>query len=421
MNVTEAALYYEDGTGFGAPVEAEKAGLNVTLDLVDITYRENIGNTVLVVTGENGTTYELHINEVGIIDKTPAEIAVDYTPGAPRQSAEIIFTPNEEVLCSQITSPVWFGPDNPLTVTADENGTYEYSFTDSAGNISSVSVEVTDIDHTSPVLSFSLTSGGQEYASWNELAALNDVSSIESAYIKADEDSSYTFQETSGTLTAGTWTQLAIEKTSVYNLTVKDTAGNVTATALNGILIPDSEPPVIWLSPTFISVPQGSSGTELDTLMRQGIVVSDNTSSAANVTVTWDAAALNTGVTGQYIVTYTAADEAGNTSSADRTVRVFGSDDALLGVNDKDTTYMGTLMLDTGELVFDVGNLKGANGVYEPYMLYIKKGYKTAGQMKNNSTLINDNRVTVSGSGFYTVYLMTQSRRQYITYLYIEQ
>ena len=102
MNVTEAALYYEDGNGYGAPVEADKASLNVTLDLVDITYSENIGNTVLLVTGENGTTYELHINEVGIIDKTPPEVTNNYVPGEPRQSVDITFTPNEAVLCSQI-------------------------------------------------------------------------------------------------------------------------------------------------------------------------------------------------------------------------------------------------------------------------------------------------------------------------------
>ena len=41
--------------------------------------------------------------------------------------------------------------------------------------------------------------------------------------------------------------------------------------------------------------------------------------------------------------------------------------------------------------------------------------------MKNNSTAVSNDRITVTGSGFYTVYVMTQNRRQYITYLYIEQ
>ena len=118
---------------------------------------------------------------------------------------------------------------------------------------------------------------------------------------------------------------------------------------------------------------------------------------------------------------YTARDTAGNESKSERFIHVVGSDDIVLTVNGNNTSYMGTLILDTGDLTFAVGNLTNTNGIYEPYSMYVKRGFKTAGQMKNNSSKIQDNKVTLDGTGFYTVYIMTQSRKQYITYLYIEQ
>ena len=108
--------------------------------------------------------------------------------------------------------------------------------------------------------------------------------------------------------------------------------------------------------------------------MRQGVIVSDNISEAENVTVTWES--FDTSVPGTYNVTYTAADESGNTANAERLVRVVGSDEVWLNINGEPTTYMGTLVLNTGELEFEVGNLEGSNGAYEPYMLYVKKGFK---------------------------------------------
>ena len=104
-------------------------------------------------------------------------------------------------------------------MTVEENGTYTYSFTDSAGNTANVTVTVTDVDNTPPVLSFSLTSGGEGYPSWDALAEANDVSNIDSVYLKSNENGNYTFQNTSGTINADTWVQLNIEKTGIYPLT----------------------------------------------------------------------------------------------------------------------------------------------------------------------------------------------------------
>lgn len=421
MNVTEATLLYKEGDSYGDPVTTDIAELNVTLDLVDITYKQNTEDTVLYVRGENGSNYWLDINAVNIIDKTPPEITNDYTPGTLRQSVDITFTPNERVICSQISSPVMFEPGSPIKVTVDENGTYTYSFTDSAGNVTNVTVVVTDIDTTPPELSFRLTADGTVYNSWETLVAENDVTDIASLYISSNESGRYTFQETGGSINANEWAQLTVEKNGIYPLNVWDTAGNMTFTGLYGILVPDNTAPTLWLSPQRISVAQGISDAELQNELAEGVLVSDNVSSADNISVTWDLSSFNANTPGEYQVIYTAKDETGNTATASRIVRVVGSDEVTLSINNNDTTYMGTLILDTNTLNFSVGNLANSNGVYEPYALYIKKGFKTAGQMKNGSTRISGNSTTVTGSGFYTVYVMTQNRRQYITYLYIEQ
>jgi len=424
MNIAEASLYYADASGapdMDKPVPEDVAALNVTLNQADVTFKSNAAKTVLVVTGENGTEMYQQIQEINVIDKQAPVISHNYTANnnSPRKSVTVAFTANEEVLYTERSSAYTTGPIN---VTITENGSYTYSFTDRAGNTTVVTLDVTDIDATPATVSYKLTEEGAEYATWQELAEDNDVSNISEVYVKADEAITYTFQNLiSGTAEANSWFKLDIVKNGYYPLHVWDKARNYTIAGLSGILVPDTVSPSLWLSPLRISVAQGTDDASLAEALKQGVTISDDVTKTEEIELAWDLSAFDVNTPGEYSVIYTAKDKAGNETKAERFVLVVGENEATLKVNGKDTTYMGTVIIDSADLEFEVGNLANYEGVYEPYSLYIKKGYKTAGQMKNDSTKVTDNKITVSDSGIYTVYIMTQSRNQYITYLYIEQ
>lgn len=424
MNIAEASLYYADASGapdMDKPVPEDVAALNVTLNQADVTFKTNAAKTVLVVTGENGTEMHQQIQEINVIDKQAPVISHNYTANnnSPRKSVTVAFTADEEVLYTERSSAYTKGAIN---VTITENGSYTYSFTDRAGNTTEVTLDVTDIDATPATVSYKLTEEGTEYATWQELAEDNDVSNISEVYVKADEAISYTFQNlVSGTAEANSWFKLDIVKNGYYPLHVWDKARNYTIAGLSGILVPDTTSPSLWLSPLRISVAQGTDDASLAEALKQGVTISDDVTKTEEIELAWNLSAFDVNTPGEYSVIYTARDKAGNETKAERFVLVVGENEATLRVNGKDTTYMGTVIIDSADLEFEVGNLANYEGVYEPYSLYIKKGYKTAGQMKNDSTKVTDNKITVSDSGIYTVYIMTQSRNQYITYLYIEQ
>ena len=190
---------------------ADDAALNITMDLVDITFKKNIGETVLVIAGENNTDYTQPIPSVGIIDKDAPRVSHNYEGGAAAQSVTVTFTPDEDVLCAQKASKLYYNKTNPMKVTLTENGAYSYTFTDKAGNSSEVKIEVTNIDKTAPTVFYKLTENGAEYASWDDvLNGNNDVKALSEFYIKADEAASYSFQKIKGNMEAGTWTKVHI-------------------------------------------------------------------------------------------------------------------------------------------------------------------------------------------------------------------
>lgn len=422
MNIAEATLFYNAGANTpGNQVPPDVASLNVSLDTVNITYHQNADDIVLLVTGENGTRHTLAIGAVSIIDKTAPEVTHNYAAGAMRQSAEITFTPGEEVLCDTIPSAQYYSPGNPMKVTVTENRAYSYTFRDKAGNQTTLTVNVTDIDTTAPQLRFKLSENGTEYDSWEALRADNDLTNITSIYLCADEQAECQFQGSATPLNANEWTPIPVSHNGVYGMTVTDSAGNAALLSLSGIPLPDETAPTLWITPSRISVYIGISEEALSSALMEGVIASDNDTAAEDIKITVDRSALDVTKKGVYEVSYTAEDRAGNVGTATRSVTVIGADDLTLTVNGVLTTSMGTMVLNTGSVDFSVGNLPESNGIFEPYLIYVKKGFLTMGQMKNNANTVWNNHTVLYGSGYYTVYVVAQNRRQYLTYLYIEQ
>ena len=61
-------------------------------------------------------------------------------------------------------------------------------------------------------------------------------------------------------------------------------------------------------------------------------------------------------------------------------------------------------------------------GDNEPYKVYLRKGIWSAGQMKEAKPLSQAGSFTLPDrDSFYTLYIVTQNRGTYLTYLYLKE
>jgi hypothetical protein len=52
----------------------------------------------------------------------------------------------------------------------------------------------------------------------------------------------------------------------------------------------------------------------------------------------------------------------------------------------------------------------------------MKAGRRTEGQMKSGASLLDSSlNITITDDGFYTIYVVAQSRRTYLTYVYVQR
>ena len=180
--------------------------------------------------------------------------------------------------------------------------------------------------------------------------------------------------------------------------------------------LPDTVAPIISLSSQTVYAPVGTENLDL---LREGVTVTDNRDSSLSFTVdtsgvTWDAA-------GSYIITYTAEDSAGNSSSVTRTLVLTAQSILTLRVNGQTVQPGSTLTLEKGTAEI---TLEGADA---PVYLSLKQGYKTIAQMKLGSQVLLSNasyteplETALTASGFHTLYLRAQDRTEYVFYLYVK-
>ena len=54
-------------------------------------------------------------------------------------------------------------------------------------------------------------------------------------------------------------------------------------------------------------------------------------------------------------------------------------------------------------------------------MIKWKAGIKTSGQMKYRANMVENQSFVVLEPGFYTIYIRTQNRDEFVTYIYVEE
>lgn len=392
---------------------------DATPEQVIVTYTGNYEQPLIFSAGSaNGKSSTLTLDGVSAIDKTAPGIDVEKTDQIRTNytvpyAVKVKLTPNENVTSpnygdKQIdpmtgtTEPVWYNDSNPLELTFTDNGTYNVRFADEAGNVTTQKVEITGIDRTAPVLTVAKT---------EENNTVKVTVTADEACTVAAEDKTYSVK-------ANTATQLTFTKNGTYEITATDAAGNTSAKMVSVGSIDDVAPTISFTNST-IYVMQGTSEEALQKELDRGYTALDNVKAEGYPTVSIDKTEVKLDTAGQYTVTYTVTDKAGNKAEANRFVRVIGTGTVCPEIDGALILPVSTAVLRPGEHTLTLRNCD------EPYSVKARKGILSEGQMKylSGSSLRFDanGNFLVTDTGYYTLLVTTQSRQTIHILLYVER
>ena len=214
--------------------------------------------------------------------------------------------------------------------------------------------------------------------------------------------------------------EITFTQNGTFAITAVDAAGNESfkMVAVGSI---DNDPPSISFDTGTIYVTEGTTAAELKAELDKGYTVWDknDVTPADKLTVTYDSSTVVLTAAGQYAVTYTVLDKAGNQTTASRFVRVIGADTVCVSIDGQLILPDSTAVLRPGEHTLTLQNSA------QPYSIKARRGILSAGQMKylSGSSLHfdADGKFTVSSTGYYTLLVTTQDRQTIRVLLYVEQ
>lgn len=443
-------------TASGLDVDDANVGDYVKVDHIRdkavLTFRKDADSVTLSYTGQNGKTgsrqfvrgthYDFTIDKdapgitvsslAGLDVPTAKSVTVTFTVGAERVTTE-----TGEVLL----------PGATVTRTISSRGTFVYRFFDEAGNVTEKTIEVKNIDVEPPVIMVMGEDNGGVYKSGSHTfyATLSEKGTItfggESRPVRAPVDRNGDGKLSVTDLLDPTvapadreceWIPLTVTQNGTYEIVAVDQAGRASSTYVTVSCLDNLAPSIAFSPPATLSVKEGTPIDDFLAMFQvdvngvkgkglEGVVVSDFVSAPDNIQLSvdlagWDQARLNR--PGTATVNYVATDEAGNARTVARYVRIYPKDELVVIVNGQKTENDSTTVF-IGETQFTIGieNLAGGQG--EPVKIYLLPGRYTAGQMKSLASEVG-RTFTVSGKGTYTLYIVSQSRNAYLTYLYIQ-
>ena len=389
---------------------------------VTVTFKEKYDQTLtFTATTPNGKSTAVTLNGITAIDKVAPtvtqlvetrddragnkvgdtaaayQVVVAITPSKPVTSVNYGGT---EVYQGQ-RMPVIYHQNYPLEITFTRDGIYTVLLNDQAGNTTAVPVTITGIDRTAPTLTVA-----------------QDTANDAKVTITVNEACKVSADGNEYNMTASTPKTVTFSKNGTFAITAVDAAGNESfkMVAVGSI---DNDPPSISFDNGTIYVTEGTAEKALKAALDKGYTVWDNVTAANELTVTYDSSTVVLTAAGQYAVTYTVLDKAGNQTTASRFVRVIGADTVCVSIDGQLILPDSTAVLRPGEHTLTLQNSD------QPYSIKARRGILSAGQMKylSGSSLHfdADGKFTVSGTGYYTLLVTTQDRQTIRVLLYVEQ
>lgn len=424
--------------------ELANNGINVTYTAAQVTTRFEIDGCQvrLTVTALNGRSEQIVLSLPTEVIKTWAPSLRTSTEELYRKDADgssytkpyavhVMIEANEDVYCLNDTktdnngNKVLYSSEMaggiPFETVIYKNGKTQYIFVDKAGNRSVAEVEITDIDNKAPVLTVDP----------GDTRNLKLTSGSVDVKINSDEDCTLSWTDAGGNTrklnaSAGAEKTITFTENGVYEIEAADDAGNyssvyVTIGNISRLL------PTISFDKTTIVVRQGTDkdDPDLKAQLDGGITVWSMAAASDTLKYSYDINGVDLSIIGLQQVPYKVWDEAGNTANAVRFIRTYDKNMPTILIDDQYVENESTFMLDKGKHILTMANLKEITaGESEPYTIKLKKGMASMGQMKYFKSDIQfgaDGSFTLDSAGFYTLYVVTQSRAAFIATLYVEK
>lgn len=383
-----------------------------------VEFKEKVPGIVKVVaTSPNGMSNELtDIDLQGIVDKEAPQVTVTKT--SENNKVKFVYKSNEKVLVTGCDHDTTYGANTDIPLTVKSNGTYEISFTDMAGNITTKNVTVDSIDETPP--SVYAVGIPEDYVSPQNCkvkVTMSEKGTItfqgKDYSVKAPVDSNNDGKLVGDELD---WITLPISKNGSYQVKATDQAGLVSYKLLQ-VKYVDDQAPNIQFNKTVLNVSQGTTSKELEEelLDDSTFVLWDNIDKAPTVTVKNMLSEKQLNNQGIYEVEYVLTDSVGNKRTVNRYVKVISSANLKVRVNGELTQSCDTTILFDNNVDITLEKSKRSG---ESFKVYYKKGIRKAGSMKN-AKVSKNGKLKDLDIGFYTLYVVTQNKELYLTYLFI--
>ena len=377
---------------------------------VTVRYKNNTPATELFFTSIYGIQSDaVRMPEVTNIDRDPPEVTVaDITLSGDGKHAIVTFEANERVSfreCGKI--------DTVFEKQYSENGTYDCTFIDMAGNIYKLKVTVDNIVNTRPIMSFSLSSSGVDSVlTPDELGSLNIGDTF---YVSVNRDSIVSFNNESKEALANTYVEFTVGDASGGTIVARDGYGNTVSAVFTSIEYPDITPPTLVLKQYTV---YGSmlDLEELDSKIKANATAIDDRDREVAVTVQYDIPTNS----GEYVVTYKAQDNSGNEVTAMGKIYVYETTAPGVSIDGNIVERNSIYLAESDDILKLIVDMQG-----EPYDVVYKNGIKTVAQMKSGSTELRmtDDEIILpfaGTTGYYTICITTQSHNSYVIIVYVK-
>ncbi|HOJ11628.1 MAG TPA: hypothetical protein PK733_13685, partial [Clostridiales bacterium] len=264
-----------------------------------------------------------------------------------------------------------------------ENGEFIFTYKNSVGVEGEAAASVSNIDKTPPNVGVDYSH--IEITKENVVATFSSDKEVTYPYIVVDNK--YTFTENMKLL-----------------IPVEDKVGNKVNVIIETNLI-DKKAPEITFENQYEVLKLGSKFN-----VEEGVTVTDDTALEGEAAISGD---YNANIAGDYVITYTATDKAGNVSKAYKYLTVYDPNKFNVIVNGR-MTSMGQITVDSKDIVIKTIN---SSGKVKAKILPSKKNigdFKTKGEVIELVSIF-------PSQGYYTLYITDDERNSRLVYLFIAE
>lgn len=428
--IRNAQLYWYDETAQnykGNPVgENEPVSISFSGTNIYVTYAANVEKAIMVefVAKDNGKKGYLReaLPAIGCIDKEAPEITVNSAElSNNKRYMTITLQANEAVVMSEFqkqenmfqsyeyefkTTHTWLAKDAKEKIL---------HFTDKAGNhVTYTITENSTVDTTVLTAVFSATDDHSDATS--NPSKVFKLKAGDSLWVKTNKAAEVAFEtQEPNSVSKDTWTELIIPELEGVNLlTLTDSYTKEVMQKTIAIQPKDYIAPEITFEVDTVVLKGAATVNEMLQEIRSGVTIVDNKDTISDYEVEGTPDTMTPGI---YELTYRAVDSSGNVGKAYRNLYIMEEGAAVLYINGKPALPYGRTYIFSKELKLTL------DGFENPDLLTVKirDGFRSVGQMKHSTTTIENMETTVPKNGFYTIYMRTQERAEYVTYLYVEE